>query len=256
MLSKVLVISKYTFTDFLKSKIFYVTLAVGFITMLMTYVATEFTYGVPEKVALDVGLGMLSLSSLGIALFMGVTLLSKEIDSRTVYMVISRPVPRWVFITGKICGLICVLILNITLLSAMTLLCAKLLGGEINSLTYLAIGFNLLESVLLLLVVVFFSLFTNTTLSIVISLLLLISGHALKGAQGTMFVEGRPLLKTALEFYHLVLPAFYKLNLKDYVVYSQGLEIGYIGQYFLYGITYSLFLLILIIHIFNRKNLD
>lgn len=256
MLRKLLIISKYTFTDILKSKVFYITIIVGLATMLMTFVATEFTYGVPEKVALDFGLGMLSLSSLAISVFMGSILLSKEIESRTIYMVISRPVPRWVFISGKVLGLIGVLKVNLLILSAMTLLCSYLLGGSITPITLVAIVFNLLEAILLLLVVVLFSLFSNTTLSVVISLLILVSGHAVKETQGILFVENRPTLKAVLEFYHLVLPGFYKLNFKEFVVYTQTIDFVYVSHAFLYGSFYSLFLFFLIVTIFNVKNID
>lgn len=121
ILDKILIVAKYTLKEILKSKVLYITLVIGVALMIVTYVATEFTYGVPEKVSLDFGLGMLSLSSIGISIFMGATLLPNEIDSRTVYMVISRPVPRWVFITGKVVGLIGVLAVNFAILSAMTL---------------------------------------------------------------------------------------------------------------------------------------
>lgn len=256
MLRKIQIISWYTFKEIIKSRVLYTTLFIGLALMVVTYVATEFTYGVPEKVALDFGLGMLSLSSLGISLFMGATLLSNEIDSRTVYMVISRPVPRWVFISGKILGLIQVLIVNVAILSAMTLICSSLLGGQINQAIIMAILFNILECILLLLVVVFFSLFTNTILASVISFIVLISGHAVNVTQGILFVELRPAFKYALEFYHLVLPGFYKLNLKDFVIYNQAIETTYLLQSFFYGTSYSLFLFFLIIFIFNRKNLD
>ena len=92
--SKSLIVAYYTFKEILKSKILLNVFFVGLGLMLVTYVATEFTFGVPERVAVDFGLGMLSLSSLAISLFLGVGLLSKEIESRTVYMIISRPVPR------------------------------------------------------------------------------------------------------------------------------------------------------------------
>lgn len=256
MIQKLHIIAKYTFKDILKSKIFYVTLVVGLATMLMTYVATEFTYGVPEKVALDFGLGMFSLSSLGIAIFMGANLLSQEIESRTLYMVISRPVPRWVFILGKLIGLTSVLVINLIILSTMTLLTSYLLGGILSPMTFIAIGFNLLESILLMLVVVFFSLFSNVTLSTIISLVILVSGHAVKETQNTSFVEHRPVLKGILEIYHLVLPAFYKLNFKEFVVYNQAIDVTYVLSSFAYGCTYSFFLLFLIIKIFNSKNLD
>ncbi len=256
MLNKILIISFYTLKEILKSRILYVTLLIGIALMVVTYVATEFTFGVPEKVALDFGLGMLSLSSLGISLFMGATLLPNEINSRTVYMVISRPVPRWVFITGKIIGLMSVLLINIAFLSVLTLLCSYLLGGEINQAIIFAILFNVLECMLLLLVVVFFSLFCNTILSTSISLLVLMLGHAIKETQNIGFVESRAFIKTVLEVYHLILPGFYKLNLKDFVIYNQTIETSYILNSFLYGSCYSLFLFCLIVVIFNRKNLD
>lgn len=224
--------------------------------MLVTYIATEFTYGVPEKVALDFGLGMLSLSSLGISIFMGATLLTKEIDSRTVYMVISRPVPRWVFITGKVLGLMAVLIVNLIILSIMTLICSVLLGGKLNSVIFWAILFNLLECILLLLVVVFFSLFSNTVLASLMSLVILILGHGIHESQSTMFVQNRPLLKMLLEFYHLILPAFYKINLKDFVIYDQSLEASFVLGSIGYSLSYSAFLFTMIIYLFNKKNLD
>jgi ABC-2 type transport system permease protein len=254
--TKLYTISRYTFLDLLKSKIFYVTLLVGLATMIMTYVATEFTYGVPEKVALDFGIGMFSLSSLAISIFMGAGLLSQEIESRTLYMVISRPVPRWVFILGKLLGLISVLLINLVILSTITLLTSYFLGGKISGMSFIAIGFTLLESVLLLLIVVFFSLFSNPTLSTLISLVLLVSGHAVKETQSLSFVESRPLLKIFLELYHLLLPAFYKLNFKEFLVYHQMINTQFVISSLLYGLFFSIFFLFLIITIFNRKNLD
>lgn len=255
-LFKIFIVARYTFLQILKSKILYSTLVIGVALVVLTMVAAEFTYGVPERVALDFGLGMLSLSSLGIALFMGANLLSQEVDSRTVYMVISRPVPRWVFILGKVSGLMAVLSANILILSLMTLVSVLLLGGELSTLTILAFLFNLLEALLLLLVVVFFSLFSNPILASLISLVLLISGHAVKETQVIGFVQNRPALGQILEVYHLVLPGFYKLNLKDFVIYEQALNSSYLWGAFGYGTLYSAFLLLMVILIFNNKNLN
>lgn len=255
-LSKILTVAKYTFKEILKSKILYSTLIIGVGLVVVTVVATEFTYGVPERVALDFGLGMLSLSSLGIAVFMGATLLSNEIDSRTVYMVISRPIPRWAFILGKLSGLMAVLTVNLLILSGLTLLASYFLGGNISQMIVYTIIFNLLECFLLLLVVVFFSLFTNPILASLISIVILVSGHAVRETQSIGFVQNRPILGKLLEVYHMVLPGFYKLNLKDFVLYQQNLESSYLLQAFAYGTLYSGFLLFMIIYLFNRKNLN
>lgn len=256
MLNKLFLIASYTFKEIFKSKVLLITLFIGLALMVITYVATEFTYGTPEKVALDFGLGMLSFSSLGISLFLGSTLLPSEINSRTVYMVISRPVPRWVFILGKVLGLCAILLVNVFILSSMTLICSSLLGGQINSMTILAIIFNCLESLLLLLTVVFLSLFLNTILSTVVSLFILVLGHAIKETQTTLFVQEREYLGKLLDLYHNVLPGFYKLNLKDFVIYQKELPVDYLVNSFIYGTCYSMFLLFMIIAVFNKKNLD
>lgn len=256
VISKILMIANFTMRDILKSKILFNVFLIGLGMMLLTYVATEFTYGVPERVALDTGLGMLTISSLGIALFMGATLISKEIDSRTVYMIIARPVPRYAFILGKTSGLFMVLIINIVLLSLMTLAVTSFLGGQIDQLIIWSIFFILLESLLLLLVVLFFSLISNNILAIIISLVLLVIGHAIKDTQSILFVQNRPMLLSLLKFYHMVLPGFYKLNLKDYVLYKQNIPLSYLAQATAYGVSYCGFLLFLIITIFEKKNLD
>lgn len=255
-LNKIFIIAKYTFKEILKSKILLNVFFTGIGLMLLTYVASEFTYGVPERVTLDFGLGMLSISSLAISLFLGVGLLAKEIESRTVYMVIARPVPRYAFILGKLIGLMAIQLVNVFLLSLMTLAIALLLGGEINNLMFWAIGFIFLESLMLLLVVVFMSLIANNILSTIISVVVLLLGHAVKDTQNVTFVIHRPWIKDILDVYHFVLPGFYKLNIKDFIIYKSSLPMDYLLNSLTYGVLYSSFILVMIVVIFNRKNID
>ena len=254
--NKTLTVANYTFREIWKSKILLNVFFVGVGLMIVTYVATEFTYGVPERVALDFGLGMLSLSSLSISLFLGVGLLSREIESRTVYMVIARPVPRYSFILGKLVGLMGIQAINVAILASMTIIATKLLGGALSSLVFWSIGFVFLESLLLLLVVVLLSLMANNILSVLFAVVLLLLGHVVKDTQEISFVKTNPLATKVLEFYHFILPGFYKLNLKDFVIYKQSLPFSYIGSSLAYGVLYSAFLLCVIVFLFNRKNLD
>lgn len=255
-MNKTLTVATYTFREIWKSKILLNVFFVGLGLMIVTYVATEFTYGVPERVALDFGLGMLSLSSLSISLFLGVGLLSKEIESRTVYMVISRPVPRYSFILGKLLGLMSIQAINVAILATMTITATKFLGGTLNSLVFWSIGFVFLESLLLLLVVVLLSLMANNILSVLFAVVLLLLGHVIKDTEDISFVKSNPFATKILEFYHFILPGFYKLNLKDFVIYKQSLPLSYLGSSLAYGVLYSAFLLTVIVFIFNRKNLD
>jgi ABC-2 type transport system permease protein len=256
MLNKIFTVARFTLHELLKSKILFVTLFIGVLIAIATFVATEFTYGTPVKIALDFGFGMLSLSSLGISLFMGASLLPNELDSRTVYMVISRPVPRWCFILGKVLGLMGVLCINVLILSLFMIICLLLLGGELNQAIFLTAAFNILECLLLLLVVVFLSLFLNSILSSSVAFSLLFLGHAVQETQSITFVQNRAIFEYILKAYHFFLPAFYKLNFKDFIVYEKVIPGELLITSFLYSVSYSLGLILLIIYSFNRKNLD
>jgi ABC-2 type transport system permease protein len=101
-LNKIFTITKYTFLDLYKSRILLNCLFLGILLLAATILASEFTYGTPEKVALDFGLGVTSISTVAIAIFMGVSLIANEIESRTIYLVLSRNIGRSDFIIVKV----------------------------------------------------------------------------------------------------------------------------------------------------------
>lgn len=255
-ISKIFTVAHYTSKEVIKSKVLVNTLIIGLALFVITYVAYSFTYGEPSRVALDFGLGTLSISTVAISIFMGVGILSSEIENRTVYLVISRPVPRYSFLFGKVIGLFFVLCLNIIILSIITLSIYFLIGGEYNHLISWAILFIGLEASLMLIIVTFFSLLTSKVLAVILSIVLYIIGHSIDGVKILTFVQERPILENILDFYHFLLPAFYRLNLKDFVLYKQTLSGEFLYGSLLYGLLYGAAILILSMFIFEKKNLD
>jgi len=253
---KIFTIAKYTFKELVKSKVLLNVIFLGLGLLLVTFVAYSFTYGEPSKIALDFGLGTLSLSSVAIAIFIGVGILYKEIESRTVYMIISRPVPRFSFIIGKILGLIGILVINILILATITLSLYFSIGGEFQSLILWAVGFIILESVLVLLVVSVLSLISTQTISVILTVISYICGHAISGIKLTSTYKLNSSFQVLIDLYHFILPGFYKLNLKDFVLYEQKVEYSYLFASMTYGLLYSGFLIMLAIIIFDKKNLD
>ena len=255
-LKKSLIIANYTLKEILKSKILINVLLLGLALLVVTFVAYSFTYGDAGRVALDFGLGTLSISSIGIAIFIGVGLLSNEIDSRTVYMIISRPVPRYSFIIGKIMGLSAVLGINLFILSFLTFCVFLFTGGILDSTILLSVLFIGVESILMLLVVITLSLITSKTLTVVLSLSVYIVGHSINQTHLISAVNDNAALTSLLEVYQFILPAFYKLNLKEFVLYKSSVEASYILNSLIYAFVYGLMLVALSVFIFNRKNLD
>lgn len=250
------VIAYYTLKGILRSKILYNIFFLGLALIVITYVAYQFTYGTPTRVALNFGLGTFSLSSIIISILFGVTLLSKEIEDRTVYMIISRPISRTSFLVGKILGLTLLQLLNGLILSTLTLSVYLFIGGELYSLIFWSILSIILESIVVLLIVSLFSLLTTTTLAVIFTSILYIGGNALGVARETSFVQERPFMQFIMSIYDFFLPAFYKTNLKDHVVYAQSLETSHIINSLVYLLIYGLAILLVQLFIFEKKNLD
>ncbi len=252
----IFIVSKYTFLDLLKSKILILIFLLGFSLLIISYVASELTYGVPQKVSLDFGLGILTLALVGIAIFMGSGLIVKEIESRTLYMVLSRPVSREIFLFGKMVGLLELLALASIILGILSISMFTLLNGIIKITIFQSILLTYIEATMVMLLAILFSLVTNSVASVVYTLTFYVAGHMIGELQTFGYVIEHPRLAQFIKWYGFIFPNFSKINIKDFVLYEAILPQNYFQTAFLYGSSYSLFLLFVIIAIFKHKELD
>lgn len=255
-MKNILVVTKYTFIEVYRSKLMVSLLMIAIALIVISYVASEFAYGAPAKVALDVGLGVMSISNVIISIFIGSTLLSKEIEQRTLYMILSRPISRVSFLFGKILGLSSVLLINTVALGTLSIFLFKFFQGDIQPLFGWAIYFSFLEAFIVMIFAILFSLITNTTLSVIYTITVFIIGHALNETSKLLLLKLSPVLKAILEISFIILPNFYRLNLKDFILYQQTVSINYLIMTHLYIIIYLGALLMATSLIFKNKNLD
>ncbi len=255
-LIKTFIVTKYTFVEIYKSKILINIVMLGFFLLLVSFVATEFTFGAPQKVAIDFGLGILSIAAVAIAIFMGVSLVSKEIENRTVYMILSRPISRGAFLVGRILGMSGILFLNILILGVMSISFYLYLGGEFSSMIIWSLLFSFLEAQIVLLVVIIFSLMTNTVMSVIYTILIYVVGHAISDTLASSFVKHSLITQKLLKAYSFIFPNFSKINVKDYIIYNQTIDSSYLWNAFFYGVVYSLALFFICTILFRKKSLD
>jgi len=255
-LKNIFIVSKYTFVEVYKSKILLNIILLGFALILISYVASEFSHGVQARVALDFGMGSMYLVIMGISIFIGVSLLSKEVENRTAYMILSRPIKRWQFLTGKFLGMSAILFVNVFLLGVIILAFYFFLGGNVSMLMWWSLFFSLLESQIILLVVIFFSLITNVTMAVIYTICIFLLGHILGATLMINFIKDHFIWVKLLTFTKWIIPDFDKLNLKDYIIYNQSMPLNYLMGSLSYAILYIGFMLILNIIVFERKELD
>lgn len=253
---KFLIVSKFTFLEVYRSKLMVGLLFLALGLLIVSYVASEFAYGASAKVALDLGFGVMSLSNIGIAIFIGSTLLSKEIEQRTLYMILSRPISRSAFLLGKIFGLSTVLLFNTFLLGGLSVFLFLKLGGQFQNLFYWSLLFSFFESLIILVFAVFFSLIANMTLSVICTSSVFIVGHALNETSKIIFLKMSPVFKSILDVCFFFIPNLYKLNLKDFLLYQQSIDQQYLLMNLSYAVLYLAAILTIVMLIFKNKNLD
>jgi ABC-2 type transport system permease protein len=255
-MKNVLTVAKYTFIEVYRSKLM---MSIGFIGLgliILCYVASEFAFGAPAKIALDVGLGILSLSNVAIAILIGSTLIAREIEQKTLYMILSRPISRSSFLFGKIAGLSSVLLLNSILLGAISSSLYLYFEGHFQNLVLWVIYFSFLEAFVVLIFATLFSLLTNTTLSVIYTVGIYIVGHAINETSKILFAKSSVIISTVLKLAYLIIPNFYRLNLKDFVIYQQSVSNEFLINTHIYVVLYLIALMTTVNLVFKNKNLD
>lgn len=255
-MNKTFVVSKYTFIEVYRSKVMLSILFIGLGLIAVSYVASEFAYGAPSKVALDFGFGLTSISNLIMAIFIGSTLLSKEIENRTLYMILSRPISRTSFMLGKVIGLSSVLVVNTILLSFLSVGIYVYLGGKISSLMFWTAWFSLIEAFIIMLFAILFSLITSNALAIIYTISAWIVGHSLSATSKIFFAKTNSFFNFTLKAFSCLIPDLEKINLKDLLIYEQSISSNYLIKAQGYVSIYIAALLLIISFLFKNKNLD
>ena len=247
---------RYTFIEVVRSKLMVLIPIISLVILFISYLSSTFAYGAPGRVAIDIGLGLMSISNLVVAVLVGSSLISKEIESKTIYMIISKPISRNQFLIGKILGLCCFLIINVIVQGIVSILIYKFFSGSIPALLYYTCLLSLFESLILMLITIFFSLISNVSLTVIFSFLIWIVGSALAETQKIIFLKSNQVLSVILKIGIKILPDFSKFNVKDFVLYQQVLPDGYLSNALLYFVLYSLAIFIAVSLIFKNKDLN
>ena len=112
MSGRIVHIASNTFREAVRDRVLYNLIAFALLMSGAAILVGQISIGIERLVVINLGLTAVSLFGVVIAIFIGIGLVSKEIDKKTLYTVLSRPVQRWEFIVGKFFGLAGTLVVN------------------------------------------------------------------------------------------------------------------------------------------------
>lgn len=151
--------------------------------LLLTLVAIfigELSGGQERKIIVDLGLSTMLLFGVFISIFVGVGLVYKEIERRTIYAIFSKPVSRGEFLIGKYLGLCLTLLVNVVVMGAGVSLALLYVGGGNASLAltiWPAVLLIYIELMIITSVALLFSSFSSPALSALLTFLVFTIGH-------------------------------------------------------------------------------
>ncbi len=206
------------------------------------------------KIIQDVSLASMSIFGLLIAIFVGIGLVYKEIQRRTIYTLLAKPISRGQFLIGKYLGLALTIILNVAVMSAVLLALLIIYADPVvNWEVGKAVFLILVELMLITAVAVFFSTFSTPTLSAMFTLGIYIVGRFSSDLVALSSRSENIVLKYLTMALHYLLPNLEKFDVKGLVVHWIPVSNAYVFQSFLYGLTYIIFLLVAAVLIFRRR---
>lgn len=257
MSARIVTIASNTFREAVRDRVLYNLIAFALLLSGAAIFVGQISIDIEKLVVINLGLTAVSLFGIVIAIFIGIGLVSKEIDKRTLYTVLSRPVQRWEFIVGKYFGLAGTLVVN-ALLMAIGVFAALFYvarhyqasdGWILVALYFIVLQFLIICSLALL-----FSSFSSPLLSAVFTFSLFVIGSFSEDLRGFAAVVKGPtgLLATGLAY---VVPNFSALNVIGGVAHGQAIAGRLIAFNTLYALLYSGVALSGAILIFQHRNL-
>jgi ABC-type transport system involved in multi-copper enzyme maturation permease subunit len=221
-------------------------------------VISSLTFGEQYRVIVSIALSAMEVFGTLIAAFLGASLVAGDVERRTVFPIVAKPVSRAQYVVGRYLGLVTTTTLNLLVMAAVFV---AVLASYTHGLAFVGqtplfatLGALALQFAMIAAVAVFFSSFSSATLSAIFTLALVVAGHVASDLVRYWAGKGEAAgwLGRAL---YLAVPNLEALNLKEAMVYKDVLPAGTTATAFAYGALYCAGVVALASAIFTRRDL-
>jgi Cu-processing system permease protein len=257
-MSRVGVVAWNTFREAVRDRVLYNLVFFALLMMGAAVLVGQISIGIEEIVIISLGLSAISMIGLLMAVFIGVGLVSKEMDKRTLYALLAKPVRRWEFLLGKFVGLLLTLTVNTAAMAAglfAALYYVKHPLERADGVTLVAIYFILLKLALVVALALLFSCYTTPLLAILFTAGLYISGLFVKEMRSLHGDTLAPAVQIFLRWLSYLLPNFENFDVLGSAAHGRHIPGTLILHNTAYAALYCAIVLAAASAIFLRRNL-
>lgn len=252
-MNKILDLSQNTFRETIRDRVLGVALVFAVALIGASVLLGQLSIGQDQKIVRDLGLAAIEVFAVAIALFIGTSLLHRELDKRTIFVVLAKPVTRQEFLFGKFLGLTGTMT---ALLGAMAIAYALLLLAmkAFDAALLWQVALVWVQILLIVAIALMFSTFASPVMAMVFTLGIYLIGHNLEGLK-LLSQQASPAMKALAEGLYYLLPNLSHLDIKNQVVYGAPFSLGQWFTALAYGLAYAAVALSLAMAVFSRREL-
>lgn len=252
-MGRIFAILENTFKESLRQRIMVLLIIFSILLIIISIFLEPFALGESPKLLRDFGMAVASIFGVLVVIIIGSTLIHKDIEKRTIYTVIAKPIKRAEIILGKFLGLFLLVAILEGAMAIIHQFTIFIYEGRFDLPILLNLPFSLIEIMVLSGILLLFSSFSSTTLTSIMGVLFYVIGHAspdLKLFADTVKV---PTIKYLAYGFYYLLPNLENFNLRLELVHKLPVYPDQLLFSICYGLIYTIFLLYLAIVVFEKK---
>ena len=267
-MTRVRLVAWHVFKESVRDRVLFAIAGFAMVLVAASVVIGQITAGQDVRIIKNLGLATIELSGVLMAVFIGVGLVAREIERRSIYSLLAKPVHRWELVVGKYLGLCGTLVVNVALMSVALLLVlwwfqATEPEATVRAWTVPAVDPALTKALILiaaeLLLLTAVSLLVSTfsssgVMSTVLTLGVWVVGLLSEDLRGFSSVASSPVVAWVVQTIGTIAPAFATFDIKAEIVNGRPfVSWGYVGLTVLYAVTYAAALVGGAVAIFSRR---
>jgi len=254
MVQRITTIASNTIREAIRNKVLYALVFFAVLLIGVGVVLSTLSYVEQERIIQDVGLSAIRLFSALIAIFLGVGLIHKEVDRRTIYTIVTKSVARWEFLLGKYFGLVAMVWMQVVIMSAAFLAVSWLTGAPLHVQHLYALLLTGGEVALLVAIATFFSAFTTPMLASFFTGGFYVVGHLTRDLKQLGSQSDVESVKTAANVLYRLLPDLESFNLTIEALHDLPVSPTEVWAPLAYGAFYVMLVLIAGSVVFHFKD--
>jgi len=250
-----------------RDKVLYNLVLFAILLMAASLLIGELTAGQDVKIIKDLGLAATSVFGLFIAIFIGIGLVSKEVEKRSIYSLLAKPIERHDLVVGKYLGLVLTLAVNLAVMAAALYAVLGFMAWMASDSTAAgwerpaldlamlkAFALTFLELAIVTAIAVFFSTFSTPILSAALTFGLFIAGRFSADLRNFNQVIESPLANGLTTALYWILPNLSPFDVRAQVVHGDPVSASYLALSTGYALLYIAALIVAAAAIFARRD--